>query len=149
MNLLSSPRRRHRSHEWTGAKAVTFIVTLAATGNVTLAARAAGMSRKSAYALESRDPGFAAAWQSALDARRRRRQGDKVGEADTPPAPPGQGDSAIPAAGPNSATGPRPDRALHEAARDLFFARLAANRGFAPSPAEGLLRASLPLSSAP
>ena len=56
-------------HQWSNARVVTFIVTLAAQGNVTLAARQAGMSRKSAYALKDRDPVFASAGQAALGAR--------------------------------------------------------------------------------
>ena len=66
MNLLSRPRRPHRANEWKAGAAVTFIVTLAAGRSVTLAARAAGMSRKSAYALRGRDPAFAAAWNAAI-----------------------------------------------------------------------------------
>jgi len=54
-------RRTRRSHEWSPGKTATFTVTLAANGNVTLAARKAGMSRKSAYALKARDPVLAAA----------------------------------------------------------------------------------------
>ena len=49
MNLLPCQRRPQRPGESTGRCAVTFIVTLAATGSVTLAARSAGMSRKAAY----------------------------------------------------------------------------------------------------
>jgi hypothetical protein len=59
--LLSRPRHPRRPNEWSPAKAVTFIVTLAATRSVTLAARESGMSRKAAYALKARDPAFAAA----------------------------------------------------------------------------------------
>ena len=71
---------------------VTFIVTLAATRSVTLAASEARMSRKSAYALKSRDPAFAAAWVAALDAGGdQRREGDKVEEVYEPPVPSGQG----------------------------------------------------------
>jgi len=60
LHLLSRPRRARRSSDWSPAKAVTFIVTLAAHRSVTLAAAEAGMSRKSAYALKVRDPAFAA-----------------------------------------------------------------------------------------
>jgi cobalamin biosynthesis protein CbiG len=83
LHLLSRPRRPLRSGEWTPAKAVTFIVTLAATRSVTLAAREAGMSRKSAYGLKARDPAFAAAWAAAAKAGARvSRHGDKVDEVD-------------------------------------------------------------------
>lgn len=81
--MLSRSRsfRTRRAGEWTEAKAVTFIVILAASRSVTLAATRAGMSRKSAYSLKSRDPFFAAAWEVVLAApASRRRQGDKVGE---------------------------------------------------------------------
>ncbi|HEU4704677.1 MAG TPA: hypothetical protein VFS45_03065 [Sphingomicrobium sp.] len=61
-----SPGRPRRTREWSNAKAVTFIVTLAAHRSVTLAAARAGMSRKSAYALKGRDAAFAAAWKTAL-----------------------------------------------------------------------------------
>jgi hypothetical protein len=60
------PARPRRSHEWSDANIVTFIVTLAARRSVTLAAARAGMSRKAAYALKRRDSGFAAAWSAAL-----------------------------------------------------------------------------------
>lgn len=61
-----STRRPRRAHEWSDARIVTFIVTLAAYRSVTLAAARAGMSRKSAYALKGRNPAFAAAWLAAL-----------------------------------------------------------------------------------
>jgi hypothetical protein len=83
VNLLSRPHRPARSGEWTCPKAVTFIVTLAAHGSVTLAARQAGMSRKSAYALKARDSSFAAAWAEARKAgAMKRNQGDKVEEVE-------------------------------------------------------------------
>jgi len=94
LHMLSKPHRRRRAGEWTGDKAVTFIVTLAATGSVTLAAGSARMSRKSAYALKTRDPAFAAAWGLALNAAARRPgQGNKVEEVHEPPVPPSQGDT--------------------------------------------------------
>ena len=91
LSFLSKSRRPHRAGEWSSALAVTFIVTLAATRSVTLAARAAGMSRKSAYALKDRDPAFASAWSAALAAAEQRRQGDKADKVDTPPPPRRQG----------------------------------------------------------
>jgi hypothetical protein len=81
MTLLSRPRRCRRAHEWSDAAAVTFVVTLAATRSVTLAARAARKSRQSAYVVRERDAAFAAAWASALRAG----QGDKVEEVEDPP----------------------------------------------------------------
>ena len=117
--LSSPPRRRRRSHEWDAGKAVTFIVTLAATRSVTLAAREAGMSRKSAYALRDRDTAFAKAWAAALGTRK----GDKVEEVEEPPVASSRGDTRT----------AKRDRHLRRRAaedrRDLFFARLAARTG--------------------
>ena len=91
MHLLSRPRRPRRPGDWTSAQAVTFIVTLAATRSVTLAARAAGMSRKSAYALRQRDPAFAFAWAAASRAGAgpapSLSRGNKVEEVEGPPIP--------------------------------------------------------------
>ena len=86
MRFLSASPRPRRSGEWTPERAVTFIVTLAATQSVTLAARAAAMSPKSAYALKSRDPEFAFAWSAAM----RVSKGNKV-EEEGPPIPSGHG----------------------------------------------------------
>ena len=86
MLFLSQPRRLRRSGEWTTERTVTFIVALAATGSVTLAAQAARISRKSAYALKARDPVFAFAWCAAANAAAGRpAQGDKVEEVHEPP----------------------------------------------------------------
>ena len=90
---LSRTRRPSRQGEWNERNAVTFIVTLAAQRNVTLAARAAGMSRKAAYALRNRNSDFAAAWEAAYRAGSRmdRRPaprlpvGDKGNELHNPP----------------------------------------------------------------
>lgn len=106
--------RSPRAAEWSGEKAVTFIVTLAASANVTLAAARAGMSRKSAYALKSRDPAFAAAWTMAartasLQSLSVPPKGDKGNDVHTPPVEPLQGDK------------PR-NRVLDEAMRDSAFA---------------------------
>jgi len=93
--FLSKPRRARRSGEWTSERAVTFIVTLAATHSVTLAARAAAISRKSAYALKARDSAFAAAWAAAVSAAGKRpTQGDKVEEVHEPSVAPGHGDTS-------------------------------------------------------
>lgn len=134
LHLLSRPRRARRPHEWSDAAAVTFIVTLAARGSVTLAARAAGMSRKSAYALQARDPVFARAWQAATRARRAPSQGDKVDEVDGPRVARTKGDTrrwpktAIPAAADF-----RSGRQWQELWRDEFFARLRRRTAAAPS----------------
>jgi hypothetical protein len=92
--MLCRPRRPHRAGEWTSGAAVTFIVTLAASGSVTLAARRAGMSRKAAYALRGRDRAFAAAWAAALGAGSPvRGEGNKMEEVDGPSVSPGQGNA--------------------------------------------------------
>lgn len=44
-----------------------FLKTLAATGNVSLAAEAAGMSRQALYRLRAADDAFAQAWAEALE----------------------------------------------------------------------------------
>ena len=125
MDLLSRPRRPRRPHEWNAGNAVTFIVTLAASGSVTLAARASGMSRKSAYALRKRDAAFAASWNAALNANK----GHEIDEVDGPPIPPGQGDKKAAARSTWSAARPGVPRQLEELRRDAFFARLAARSG--------------------
>lgn len=86
MLQLARTRRPRRPGEWTEAKAVTFIVTLAASRSVTLAAARAGMSRKSAYSLKRRDALFAAAWNTAfLVPAFNPIEGDKVDEVHSPP----------------------------------------------------------------
>jgi hypothetical protein len=127
---LCRPRRRRRSHEWSAGKTVTFIVTLAASGSVTLAARKAGMSRKSAYALKSRDPVFAAAWRAAVGASGRR---------SAAPAPrQNEGDSRTRAASSSGSTANRADTlASATEERDRMFAALAARLG-RPAPANRL-----------
>jgi len=112
---LSRPLRPRRPGDWTPARAVTFIVTLAATRSVTLAARAAGMSRKAAYALKSRDSAFASAWKAALAANRPpARQGDKVDEVDGPRIRRGRGNKRL--------------RSFDAELRDQFLSALTANR---------------------
>ena len=125
--IFSSPSRPRRPHEWSNGKIVTFLVTLAASRSVTLAARAAGMSRKSAYALKSRDPAFADAWAKALLASK----GHKVEEIEGVPVSPTQGDAATRAAPSNVSTGQRggeDERRRQNAVRDRFFAQLASRR---------------------
>jgi hypothetical protein len=139
LHFLSWPRRPRRSGEWTPVKAVTFIVTLAASRSVTLAAHEAGMSRKSAYALKDRDRAFAEAWDAALKAReanrpKARAKGDKSDSSDNPRSSRPQGDSARAAA----AWNPLMDdehgalRDTESARRDSFFASLARSLVSAP-----------------
>ena len=115
MLFLSQPRRSPRSGEWTSDRAVTFIVTLAA--------RQAGMSRKSAYALKSRDPVFASAWAAADEAGGAASvQGDKVEEVHEPPVPSSHGDTRAGLPGAGRACVTLPSRFERERA----FARLVA-----------------------
>ena len=123
LHCLSRPRRPIRSGEWASAKAVTFIVTLAATRSVTLAARASEMSRKSAYALKARDPAFAAAWTAAVNAGAAApREGDKVVEVRRSPVSPGQGHTS-------------PSRVERERRFARLVAGLRDSRSLAPRPA--------------
>jgi hypothetical protein len=121
LHFLSRPRRTPRAGEWTPAKAVTFIVTLAATRSVTLAARAAEMSRKSVYALKRRDPAFASAWSAALAAAASPlRQGNASDTSDRPGFRPAHGNR-------------RPAQPGNELAFDLLLAALRDSGSLAPS----------------
>ena len=120
LHLLSRPRRPRRPGEWTTGAAIMFLVTLAARKSVTLAARSAGMSRKSAYALKARDPAFAEAWIAALAA----------------PSAPSEGDRLRRSAPSNSSSKlPHPKKVECDAMRrDRFFAALRESRKLAPAP---------------
>ena len=135
MQFLSHPRRGRRSGEWNAGKAVTFIVTLAATRIVTLAAQAAGMSRKSAYALKDRDTAFAAAWDFAMKSGFAARLGDKVEEVEDSPVSLGQGDNPQRGAPSTSSNAHcRLGRRERESKlRDHFFATLAARHRDSPA----------------
>jgi hypothetical protein len=50
---------------WSAARQRLYIETLAETGSVHLAAKTAGLSARSAYALRVRSPAFSAAWDAA------------------------------------------------------------------------------------
>ena len=121
LHFPTASRRSPRPGEWSRGKAVTFIVTLAATQSVTLAAREAGMSRKSAYAFRARDAPFAHAWDVALGASRAEAaEGDKAERTAPSTSSSRQGVS---------------DPAGQDAARRyLFFARLAATRTLGSTP---------------
>ena len=73
--------RRLRHDGWDGARMASFCATLAETGVVTEACRAAGMSAQSAYALRHRDPVFAGAWAAALAKGRERLADDLLARA--------------------------------------------------------------------
>ena len=113
-----STRRRTRRDGWTAERQLAFLAALTRTRSVTMAARAVGMSRESAYRLRGRPTGalFAAAWDGALKfvptpvkvhihavagtSERRRRtllnrhfsrksaEGHEQDESDYPPGPP-------------------------------------------------------------
>jgi len=65
---------RSRRDGWTVRRQTDFLGFLAETGSVTAAAEMVGMSRKNAYALRARRgaESFAAAWEAALGAPRRK-----------------------------------------------------------------------------
>jgi hypothetical protein len=70
MSAADSPKLpKIRRDGWTPERQLRFLDTLARTRSVTRAARAAGMSRESAYRLRGRKDGalFAAAWDRALE----------------------------------------------------------------------------------
>ena len=64
--------KRFRKDGWDPGRMAAFIGTLAETGVVTSACRAAGMSAQSAYGLRRRDRLFASAWEAALSMARER-----------------------------------------------------------------------------
>ena len=68
------PHRRQRADGWTPLTQERFIRALEAMGSVGAAAKAVGMSRRSAYKLRERDDAdsFARAWDQALDLGRGR-----------------------------------------------------------------------------
>lgn len=53
---------------WTSRRRAAFLDALAETGNVSAAARTAGVSRSHAYTLKAADPDFAAEWTDSLEA---------------------------------------------------------------------------------
>lgn len=115
-----SPQRRIRYDGWTRTKRVTFLVTLAASGRVTFAARSAGLSRKSAYALKARDAAFAALWDRALDAFEAARR-----PARRQPAEGDNGNTAAASAAPSTGSTSRTSaQTIAAAERDRFFAAL-------------------------
>lgn len=78
-NPAKRPARTNDEYRWTRPKLVAFLRSLGTTGSVTLAARAVGMSRQSAYRLRARSgPGLARVWDEGLALARTMRaaQGD-------------------------------------------------------------------------
>lgn len=69
LDFTPVPSRSNRRDGWTPERQRSFIEQLARLGLVGAAARAVGMSRKSAYALRARAgaEGFAQAWDDALE----------------------------------------------------------------------------------
>lgn len=79
---VASASKRHDG--WTPEKQNRFIQELARLGLVSAAARAVGMSPKSAYALLKRAPeesGFARAWDAALDEGEKRARCEAIDRA--------------------------------------------------------------------
>ena len=68
------PMQRTRHDGWTPQRQLAFIRVLAVTGQVSVACRTVGISRKSAYALRDRPDAasFARAWDIALTSGRQR-----------------------------------------------------------------------------
>lgn len=60
-----TPEPSRKTGGWSAARQRLFIEALAETGTVHLAAKGAGLSARSAYALRVRSPAFAAAWDAA------------------------------------------------------------------------------------
>lgn len=58
--------RKPRARDWTKAKEETFLTTLAETCNVTVAAKAAGVSVSAAYARRKKVAAFRAGWAEAI-----------------------------------------------------------------------------------
>ncbi|MEM7703027.1 MAG: hypothetical protein AAF251_13895 [Pseudomonadota bacterium] len=71
-SLKSVPSRANRSDGWTVERQTAFLQMLAATQSVSVAAKAVGMSRQSAYKLRARldDAPFGAAWRMATQGGR-------------------------------------------------------------------------------
>jgi hypothetical protein len=61
-----SPQRKPRRDGWTVERQLAFLDALTRTRSISKAARAAGMSRESAYRLRDRAHLFAALWDRAL-----------------------------------------------------------------------------------
>ena len=59
------PRPSRKTGGWSAARQRVFIETLAETGSIHLASKAAGLSARSAYAVRVRSAPFAAAWDTA------------------------------------------------------------------------------------
>lgn len=59
------PEPSRKTGGWSAARQRLYIETLAETGSVHLAAKTAGLSARSAYALRVRSPAFSAAWDAA------------------------------------------------------------------------------------
>jgi hypothetical protein len=62
VHKCNASRARTRTGKWH----TVFLATLKRTPSVTLAARAANVSRRAAYDQRARDPKFAKAWEDAL-----------------------------------------------------------------------------------
>lgn len=63
--LPFDPQASRKTGGWSANRQRNFLEVLAETGTVHVAARSAGLSARSAYALRVRSPAFAAAWDGA------------------------------------------------------------------------------------
>lgn len=75
--------KKVRERCWTARRRGDFLAHLAATGNATASAKAAGMHVRSAFALRQRDPQFAAEWEAALDTCQARLEAKLIVYAET------------------------------------------------------------------
>lgn len=60
-----TPEPSQKTGGWSADRQRLFVATLAETGTVHMAAKSAGLSARSAYALRVRSPAFAGAWDAA------------------------------------------------------------------------------------
>jgi hypothetical protein len=84
LNFAPVPSASRRHDGWTAERQRAFIAALAEIGMVSAAARAVGMSRKSAYALLERagpESGLARAWAAARDEGRDNANDTAIGRA--------------------------------------------------------------------
>jgi hypothetical protein len=83
---MSAPPTSTRRDGWTAERQLRFLDTLGRSGSVTTAARAAGMSRESAYRLRARPAAglFALLWDRAMrpPIRRGESHTDAIGNGD-------------------------------------------------------------------
>ena len=97
---------------WSDEAEGVFLDKLAATCNVTLAARACGFSGVTVYRRRRRDPAFAQRWEAALVQGYARLETALIRRATETFDGPGPGPGPGPGAGPGAGPGPDPDAPL-------------------------------------